>query len=238
MHNIYSKDLVGVCSYLLVSFWFTRMYANISSVSAFLTNRVGDCFLTIGMFAVLSTLGNLDYATVFSLAPYINSDLVTIIGICFMIGAMAKSAQLGLHVWLPLAMEGKYFNYYFIYLCDLLVYIIKSVSSKIPARAVYNIGVSPISNRSTTCSSLAIDSSKYKGRLGLRVWSVQLLGSKQFVYSLVTSSKGKSSCPIWVYDITKLSINNGLVPTAPFKTKSACAKAINITRGYSYTLFR
>jgi len=97
---------VGVCSYLLVSFWFTRIAANQSSMSAFLTNRVGDCFLTIGMFVVLWTLGNLDYATVFSLAPYINSDIATIIGICLLIGAMAKSSQVGLHVWLPMAMEG------------------------------------------------------------------------------------------------------------------------------------
>ena len=50
--------MVGVCSYLLVSFWFTRIYANQSSLSAFLTNRVGDCFLTIGMFAILWCLGN------------------------------------------------------------------------------------------------------------------------------------------------------------------------------------
>lgn len=97
---------VGVCSYLLVSFWFTRIAANQSSISAFLTNRVGDCFLTIGMIAILWTLGNLDFATVFSLAPYINSSLVTLIGVCLVIGAMAKSAQVGLHVWLPLAMEG------------------------------------------------------------------------------------------------------------------------------------
>ena len=97
---------VGVCSYLLVSFWFTRIAANQSSMSAFLTNRVGDCFLTIGMFAIIWTFGNLDYATVFSLAPYVNNNLVTIIGICLLIGAMAKSSQIGLHVWLPLAMEG------------------------------------------------------------------------------------------------------------------------------------
>nr|YP_009744350.1 NADH dehydrogenase subunit 5 [Xylaria hypoxylon]QIE13203.1 NADH dehydrogenase subunit 5 [Xylaria hypoxylon] len=97
---------VGVCSYLLVSFWFTRIAANQSSLSAFLTNRVGDCFLTIGMFAILWCLGNLDYATVFSLAPYINENLITIIGICLLIGAMAKSSQVGLHVWLPMAMEG------------------------------------------------------------------------------------------------------------------------------------
>jgi NADH-ubiquinone oxidoreductase chain 5 len=97
---------VGVCSYLLVSFWYTRIAANQSSMSAFLTNRIGDCFLTIGLFIILWTLGNLDYNAVFSLAPYINQDIITIIGICLLIGAMAKSSQVGLHVWLPMAMEG------------------------------------------------------------------------------------------------------------------------------------
>ena len=97
---------VGVCSYLLVSFWFTRIAANQSSISAFLTNRVGDCFLTIGMFAILWSYGNLDYNTVFSLAPYYSENVIIIIGICLLIGAMAKSSQVGLHVWLPMAMEG------------------------------------------------------------------------------------------------------------------------------------
>lgn len=97
---------VGVCSYLLVCFWFTRIAANQSSLSAFLTNRVGDCFLTVGMFAIFLAFGNLDYATVFSLAPYMNENVVTIVGICLLIGAMAKSSQIGLHVWLPMAMEG------------------------------------------------------------------------------------------------------------------------------------
>ena len=97
---------VGVCSYLLVSFWFTRIAANQSSLSAFLTNRVGDCFLTIGMFIILWSLGSLDYNIVFSLAPYINENIIMIIGICLLIGAMAKSSQVGLHIWLPMAMEG------------------------------------------------------------------------------------------------------------------------------------
>lgn len=97
---------VGVCSYLLVCFWHSRIPANQSALSAFLTNRVGDCFLTIGMFAILLGFGNLDYATVFSLAPYMNENLVTIVGVCLVIGAMAKSSQVGLHVWLPMAMEG------------------------------------------------------------------------------------------------------------------------------------
>jgi NADH-ubiquinone oxidoreductase chain 5 len=97
---------VGVCSYLLVNFWFTRIAANQSSMSAFLTNRVGDCLLTIGMFIMLWCLGNLDYSTIFSLSPYMNENIITLIGICLLIGAMAKSSQVGLHVWLPMAMEG------------------------------------------------------------------------------------------------------------------------------------
>ena len=97
---------VGVCSYLLVSFWFTRIAANQSSLSAFLTNRVGDCVLTIGMFAILWSYGNIDYATVFSLTPYYSESIVLFVGICLLIGAMAKSSQVGLHVWLPMAMEG------------------------------------------------------------------------------------------------------------------------------------
>jgi NADH-ubiquinone oxidoreductase chain 5 len=97
---------VGICSYLLVSFWFTRIAANQSSMSAFLMNRVGDCLLTIGMFATLWSFGNIDYTTIFSLTPYMNENIITIIGICLLIGAMAKSSQIGLHIWLPQAMEG------------------------------------------------------------------------------------------------------------------------------------
>ena len=97
---------VGICSYLLVNFWFTRIAANQSSLSAFLTNRVGDCFLTVGLFATLWSFGNIDYSTIFSLSPFISENSITIIGVCLLIGAMAKSSQFGLHVWLPMAMEG------------------------------------------------------------------------------------------------------------------------------------
>jgi len=97
---------VGVCSYLLVNFWFTRIAANQSSISAFLTNRVGDCFLTLGIFGLLWCVGNGEYSVIFSLSSYINGTVVSIIGIFLLIGAMAKSSQIGLHVWLPQAMEG------------------------------------------------------------------------------------------------------------------------------------
>ena len=97
---------VGVCSYLLVSFWFTRIAANQSSLSAFFTNRVGDYILTVGMFAILWSFGNVDYTTVFSLSPFFSESVIFFVGICLLIGAMAKSSQVGLHVWLPMAMEG------------------------------------------------------------------------------------------------------------------------------------
>ena len=66
-------------------------------MSALLTNRVGDCFLTIGMFVIISCSGNLDYSTVFSIAPFVNENIITIIGVCLLIGSMAKSSQIGLH---------------------------------------------------------------------------------------------------------------------------------------------
>lgn len=69
-------------------------------------NRVGDWGFSIGLWAIFWTFGNLDFTTVFSLAPFINEELITIISICLLIAAMGKSAQIGLHTWLPDAMEG------------------------------------------------------------------------------------------------------------------------------------
>jgi NADH-ubiquinone oxidoreductase chain 5 len=97
---------VGICSYLLVSFWFTRIAANQSSLAAIFANRVGDYVLTVGMFAILWSFGNVDYTTVFSLSPFYTESVIIFVGICLLIGAMAKSSQVGLHVWLPMAMEG------------------------------------------------------------------------------------------------------------------------------------
>lgn len=71
-------------------------------------NRVGDWGFSIGIYAIFWTFGNLDFSTVFSLAPFINEELITIISICLLIAAMGKSAQIGLHTWLPDAMEGLY----------------------------------------------------------------------------------------------------------------------------------
>ena len=70
---------VVICSYLLVNFWFTRIAANQCSILALLTNRVVDCFLTIGMFAILWCFGNIDYSTVFSLSSFVSENSITIL---------------------------------------------------------------------------------------------------------------------------------------------------------------
>jgi succinate dehydrogenase hydrophobic anchor subunit len=78
-------------------------------------NRVGDMFLSVGFFAIFWVFGNVDYATVFSVAPFINESAITIIGLLLLVGAMAKSAQIGLHTWLPDAMEGWALTFILVY---------------------------------------------------------------------------------------------------------------------------
>jgi NADH-ubiquinone oxidoreductase chain 5 len=67
-------------------------------MNAMFTNRVGDFFLTIGFFALFFTFGTLDYATIFSVAPFVNTNIITFIVILLLLGAAAKSAQIGLHI--------------------------------------------------------------------------------------------------------------------------------------------
>ena len=106
---------VGLSSYLLINFWFTRIQANKAAIKAMLVNRVGDFFLLLAIFAIYFVFNSLDYDTVFSLVPLMVDHQILVGGfevpaldmICLLfIGAMGKSAQLGLHTWLPDAMEG------------------------------------------------------------------------------------------------------------------------------------
>lgn len=92
---------IGISSYLLINFWFTRIQANKSAIKALVVNRVGDMFLSVAFFALFFVFGNLDYSTIFSIAPFINETIITIIGLLLLLAAMGKSAQLGLHTWLP-----------------------------------------------------------------------------------------------------------------------------------------
>ncbi len=101
---------VGFCSYQLISFWFDRNRAAVAGKKAFVTNRVGDFGFMIGMFLIFSHFGSLNYADVFKPltgAPgALASETATGIGLMMFLGAIGKSAQLPLYIWLPDAMEG------------------------------------------------------------------------------------------------------------------------------------
>lgn len=98
-------EMIGVVSYLLINFYFTRIQANKSAILALTMNRVGDMFLSISFFAIFALFGSLNYSTVFSLTPYLNETAITIIALLLLIGATAKSANIPLHSWLPGSME-------------------------------------------------------------------------------------------------------------------------------------
>jgi len=110
-------EAVGLVSYLLIGFWYTRDTAIYANLKAFLVNRVGDFGFLLGIGLILAYFGSLDYATVFQTAPQFAQhsisliegyswELLTVICILLFIGAMGKSAQFPLHVWLPDSMEG------------------------------------------------------------------------------------------------------------------------------------
>ena len=117
MQLFFGWEAVGVVSYLLIGFWYTKPSAIFANLKAFLVNRVGDFGFVLGIAGVVYYTGSLDYVEVFAAAPkiaeanYILSSTwtvsaITLICICLFIGAMGKSAQVPLHVWLPDSMEG------------------------------------------------------------------------------------------------------------------------------------
>ena len=107
---------VGLCSYLLIGFWHDRDSANAAAIKAFVLNRIGDFGFVLGIFAVFYLFGSVNFETIFAVAPdqaettfeFLGFEVhaMTLICLLLFIGAMGKSAQLGLHVWLPDAMEG------------------------------------------------------------------------------------------------------------------------------------
>ena len=107
---------VGLCSYLLIGFWYKKPAANSAAIKAFIVNRVGDFGFAIGIFLIFFFYGTVTYSEVFELTPSfinkeviflgINFNLITLICLMLFLGAMGKSAQFLLHTWLPDAMEG------------------------------------------------------------------------------------------------------------------------------------
>lgn len=119
MQLFFGWEGVGLVSYLLIGFWYQRESANQGSLKAFIVNRVGDFGFILGIAGILTYFGSLDYATVFQAVPAVaashptlgltahwNVGVMSLIGILLFIGAMGKSAQMPLHVWLPESMEG------------------------------------------------------------------------------------------------------------------------------------
>ncbi|MEM7046317.1 MAG: NADH-quinone oxidoreductase subunit L [Pseudomonadota bacterium] len=107
---------VGLASYLLIGFWFHKDSANSASIKAFLVNRVGDIGFALGIFAAIAWFGSASFDQLFAdpqalatqRVPFLGADIHALSVVCFLlfIGAMGKSAQIGLHTWLPDAMEG------------------------------------------------------------------------------------------------------------------------------------
>ena len=115
MQLFFGWEAVGVVSYLLIGFWYTRPSAIFANLKAFIVNRVGDFGFVIGIAAVFSFTHSLSYTSAFAAAPQIAQqtlpvfggvNALTLICVCLFIGAMGKSAQVPLHVWLPDSMEG------------------------------------------------------------------------------------------------------------------------------------
>ncbi|HXA93655.1 MAG TPA: NADH-quinone oxidoreductase subunit L, partial [Steroidobacteraceae bacterium] len=117
MQLFFGWEGVGVVSYLLIGFWYTRPTATFAALKAFLLNRIGDFGFLLGIAGVFYYTGSLDYRDAFAAAPQIAGmtlplsatsgvEALTLICICLFIGAMGKSAQVPLHVWLPDSMEG------------------------------------------------------------------------------------------------------------------------------------
>lgn len=110
-------EAVGLVSYLLIGFWFKRESAIFANLKAFLVNRVGDFGFVLGIGAIVAFTGSLDYSDVFAAAPDLVGqqieiipgmpwNVLTVVCLLLFIGAMGKSAQVPLHVWLPDSMEG------------------------------------------------------------------------------------------------------------------------------------
>ena len=99
---------VGLCSYLLIGFWYTRIQATKAAIKAMIMNKVGDIGLLLAMVLIWLNIGSLDYNSIFIFSFFISPDnvILDLISFLLLIGVIGKSAQIGLHTWLPDAMEG------------------------------------------------------------------------------------------------------------------------------------
>jgi NADH-quinone oxidoreductase subunit L len=97
---------VGLCSYLLISYWYKKESASKAGVKAFVVNKIGDVFFIVGIISILFLFKNLNFYEIKNLINYAPLEILKFSGICLFIGAIGKSAQFPLYIWLPDAMEG------------------------------------------------------------------------------------------------------------------------------------
>lgn len=192
--------MIGIVSYLLINFWFTRIQANKAAILALTMNRVGDMGLSIGYFALFALFGSLDYATIFSIVPFMNETALTIIGLLLLTGAMAKSAQIPLHSWLPGSMEGfkgvKHYILIIIFILtlflsdwsdDKLVSLIPIIHS-IPKLTLNSITGNMLGDGNLSLSRTSKGKAKYS--MTMDVYSLNYLNHlDQTIYSQITDTK-------------------------------------------------
>ena len=192
--------MIGIVSYLLINFWFTRIQANKAAILALTMNRVGDMGLSIGYFALFALFGSLDYATIFSIVPFMNETALTIIGLLLLIGAMAKSAQIPLHSWLPGSMEGfkGVKHYILIIICILSFYLtdwseVKHLSLVPIIHSIPELTLNTITGNMLGDGSLSLSKSnkgKAKYSMTMDVYSLNYLNHlDQTIYSQITDTK-------------------------------------------------
>ena len=170
-------EAVGLCSYLLISFWYHKKSAANAGTKAFLVNRVGDFGFGLGIILIFVTLGTLSYSGVFSLAETGAAGSVTLTIICLLLftGAVGKSAQFPLHIWLPDAMEGP-----------------TPVSSLIHAATMVNAGVymvarsSPLFSQSETAMIVVAVIGGFTAIFGASIALVQNDIKKVLAYSTIS----------------------------------------------------
>src|ERR1700760_161175 len=127
-------ESIGVVSYLLINYYFTRIQANKAAILAFTMNRGGDMLMSIGFFAIFALFGSFNYSVIFSLVPYINETAISLVALLLLGGALAKSANIPLHSWLPGSMEAfngvKLYIYFIIYIVFYYFYFDNSYDIK------------------------------------------------------------------------------------------------------------
>ncbi len=193
---------IGIVSYLLINFWFTRIQANKAAILALTMNRVGDMGLSIGFFALFALFGSLDYATIFSLVPFMNETAITIIGLLLLTGAMAKSAQIPLHSWLPGSMEGFkgvkqyipifiYIIFFYIYSdheCDLKYSFLLPIFNTVSTSTLHSITGNMLGDGSISLSKVNKGEGKYS--MTMKVNSLNYLHHlNEAIYSQFTNKK-------------------------------------------------